>query len=313
MTAYGYGEHQENGQVYYCEIRTLNSRFLDTSIKLPRSLIALETEVLGVVKDHLQRGKVDLFFSIPSLETKKNLPTLNPEAARHYLDLFREIRTVLQKAAPNEIFTLNQYLVSSVSEFFKLEGVLQFAETSSSSPQDELNTHKNGLLTALAKAIEQVKIARRTEGTNLEKALLSVLEEIEREHGAIISKAPAIREQIYSSYVKRLELFIRHMNEKEIKAPQGLPEDRLLTEIAVLSEKSDIEEELTRLSSHIAEFKSQISGGDAVGRKLDFLCQEMHREINTLSNKLVQIEISQHTLSLKQSVERLRQQIQNIE
>lgn len=314
MTAYGFGEHKDADTTYRCEIRTLNSRFLEASIKMPRTLIAIEPDCLNIIKSKLHRGKIDVFISISSFSTLENLPSLNQKALEHYLSLVKNARSVLKKAAPDDAFSLNQSLTSSIADFLKFEGVLEQKETVSAGSCDEkVERGKKNVFDCIEKAIEQVIKARKTEGLALEQALSSLVTEIEQEHIQIIKKAPIVREQLYASYVKRLETLMKLINEKGLKGAQDLPQDRLLLEIGILAEKSDIEEELARLSSHIKEFRSLLGHGDAVGRKLDFFCQEMHREINTISNKLVQIEISQHTLNLKQAVERLKQQVQNIE
>jgi uncharacterized protein (TIGR00255 family) len=136
---------------------------------------------------------------------------------------------------------------------------------------------------------------------------------MQNDREAIVAKREQIQKHLFDNYKKRLERLLGSLEETGQKISSMLPEERVLAEVALLVDRSDIEEELTRLSAHEVEFKRLLKGGEEVGRRMDFLCQEMHREVNTISNKLTQLEVAQHSLSLKQAVERLRQQVANIE
>lgn len=301
MTAFGSGEFATSNTLYRCEVRTLNSRFCDVSIKLPRSLIVLEPQLLNVIKARLQRGKVDVFFELQSLDRRAGFPTLNTDALEHYKNLLQQLSAT--QLAPNA--SLSAY------EIMRLEGVLE--SRMSLSAEDAKTQHEAGILKALEQSLASVVKQRGGEGKVLEGALTKLLESIRSDRQAIMQKRDSIQTALYENYRKRLERLLGALEETGQKISSMLPEDRLLSELAILTDRSDIEEELTRLEAHENEFARIMQKEDDAGRKLDFLCQEMHREVNTISNKLVQLDVSQHSLSLKQTVERLRQQVQNIE
>jgi len=301
MTAFGSGETTSPTTVYRCEIRTLNSRFCDISIKMPRSLIALEPGLINKVKERLVRGKVDVFLDLVPLDRTAGLPRLNAKAVNHYLEASQS----LSQAAQIELKPLSAY------ELLRLEGVLenQYAVNS----EELVHTHEAGVSAAIDKALANVLVQRRSEGRALEPAFVKILETMQLDREAILNKRELIQKHLYENYKKRLEKLLNSLEETGQKLTGLLPEERLMSEIAILIDRSDIEEELTRLAAHETEFRRLLQGGEEVGRRMDFLCQEMHREVNTISNKLTQLEVAQHSLSLKQAVERLRQQVANIE
>ena len=301
MTAFGSGETQSTSTVYRCEIRSLNSRFCDISIKMPRSLIALEPQLINRAKERLSRGKVDIFLDLLPTDRSSTLPQLNQAAVEHYLTLSRQ----LAQRCGESLLPLGTY------EFLRLEGVLE--NHSSASSEEWMGKHETGLVAAVDKAFVALIQQRESEGQALGKALQKILDQIAEDRTQIADKRDLIQKNVYELYKKRLDRILIASDETGQKIRHLLPEERILSELAILTDRSDIDEELTRLDAHEQEFRRLLKGGDEVGRRMDFLCQEMHREINTISNKLTQLEVAQHTLSLKQAVERLRQQVQNIE
>ncbi len=301
MTAFGSGEATTPTSVYRCEIRTLNSRFCDISIKMPRSLIALEPGLINRTKERLLRGKVDVFLDVVPTDRTAVLPKLNAKAVGHYL----EATHLLSQAAGQTLTPLTAY------ELLRLEGVLenQFAGGS----EEQVRSHEAGIFAAVDKALANVILQRQGEGKALESAFAKILEGIQSDREAIHAKRELVQKHLYETYKKRLDRLLTSLEESGQKVSSMLPEERLLAEVAVLVDRADIEEELTRLAAHETEFRRLLKGGDEVGRRMDFLCQEMHREVNTISNKLTQLEVAHHSLSLKQAVERLRQQVANIE
>lgn len=314
MTAYGYGENKEKENSYVCEIRTLNSRFLEVNVRLPKFLMALETEIMAEVKKAMQRGKVDVFFGIHVGELEKSLPLLNRGAVRHYLEIIKELREEVKAlSVPGVSLGDEASEFCSFRDLLRFEGVLQNLSSLPGYTQNEVDAHRPSIFKALTAGLVQIDKTRRAEGAVLEKALNAILDEIENESRILVGKVPEIRENLYQNYLRRLETFLDKLKERSLKTAEHLSEDRLHLEVGIIAEKSDIDEELTRLQGHVKEFRSQIQNDETVGRRLDFLCQEMHREINTVSSKLVQSDVSKQTLNLKQAVERLRQQVQNIE
>lgn len=306
MTSYGYGECFSDNRGYTCEVRTLNSRYLEVSVRLPRSLIALEAEVTAKVKGALRRGKVEVNIDHAKVVGQSSQqPELSPETVRHYLRLSRELAVLAESEglpAPAPL---------SVAELLRFDGVLG-GEGNKRGPQ-AADEARGVVLTALQQALHKAVGVRAAEGEVLSRALRELLQELERERQAIQGLRTQILPNLRQVVLKRLA------NLKEVAAQTGergdlgLSEERLATEVLLLSDKMDIDEELTRLGAHGEAFTKALLDPEGAGRKLDFLCQEMHREANTMSNKLVQIEVASHTLALKQIIERLRQQVQNIE
>ena len=297
MTAFGSGEHSSETNFYRCEIKTLNSRFCDISIKLPRSLMALEPPLLNLIKSRLQRGKVDVFVEFSAKDKKTSLPRLNLEAVTYYKQLALDL-TGMEGSL-------------SAYELLRLDGVL---EGSSGNPTDvAVTTHQGGIQLDIEAALQNLIRQRESEGAALQTALSKMLDGIRDDRLAIDSRREVIQAKLYENYRKRLHKLLSNLEENGQKIGSMPPEDRLLSEVAVLTDRSDIEEELTRLEAHENAFRKLMDDEEDAGRKMDFLCQEMHREVNTVSNKLMQMEVASHSLSLKQGIERLRQQVQNIE
>lgn len=308
MTAFGSAEVQEHNATYVCEVKSLNSRFLEVNVRLPRFLMALETEIIAYVKKTLARGKVEIVYNIQLSNGLAELPQLNHDVLDYYVGMYKALRQKIVDGfgSGTEIRPIG------ISDFLRLEGVLESRSRAESSV-DHIAHHRGPMIKCLGSALSKLKSERVKEGESLGYAFQTLLGDLERERVSIFEKAKAINSQIYSTYLKRLENLSKKMTEDGIPAVNDLPEERLLAEVSIMADKCDIEEELTRLKSHIDEFNRSLIESEPVGRKLDFICQEMHREINTMSNKLVQSEATKHTLQLKQIVEKIRQQVQNIE
>lgn len=300
MTAFGSAELSTANTQYRCEIRTLNSRFCDISIKLPRSLLPLEPQLLTLVKSHIQRGKVDVFLDLSQLDKAAHLPRLNEAAIRHYLGLADELRRLHPHLAP-----LSQY------ELLRCEGVLDAA--GSVSGDAFIASHEASIRSLLELALVQVARQRASEGAVLRAALAKLVDAMRSDREAILAKREAIQGALFDAYKKRLDRLLGLLDASVPDLSKTIPDERLLSELAILTDRSDIEEELTRLKAHEDEFLRILNTEDEAGRKLDFLCQEMHREVNTISNKLTQLDVATHSLTLKQTIERLKQQVQNIE
>jgi uncharacterized protein (TIGR00255 family) len=307
MTAYGQGSQEHRGYTYTCEIRTLNSRYLEVSARLPRHLIALEVELTNIVKGALKRGKVDLFVAMGQKGGgAAALTPVNHAAVSHYLT---QARVITDIARGLDAMPIPAPL--TVMDLLQLPQVLSHEDQPAAS--ELMDIHKEGITLALNQAWAAVKAARSTEGAALGKALSLLLDELERDRSAVASRRDKILQSLQATFMKRLETTLAQLSKNTASGQPAISEERALIEVAILSDKADIEEELTRLATHIQEMRRLITSDDGAGRKLDFLCQEMHREVNTMSSKLVQTEVSQFTLEMKQTVERIRQQVQNIE
>ena len=311
MTAYGFGETSQGDLIFSCEIRSLNSRFLEVNVRLPRPLIALEVEIINHVKSQLKRGKIDLFLDLTKSNGVRDLPQLDTNAVVHYADVVAQLRTTLAGKGIQ-----SQHELSSLYDVLRLEGVLTQETKSRLRGTDHADLHREPVFQAVSQALNQLKAARLKEGEALAGALRDLCQTLRSHADQVESKRGRIHESLQKTYLKRLDHLLTNLQNvasEVTKDPIKIDDSRLLAEITFLLDKSDIEEEVTRLATHIDEFERLLRAEEAPGRKLDFLCQEMHREVNTISNKLVQTDVSQHTIEMKQAIERIRQQVQNLE
>lgn len=305
MTAFGNAEERTPHCAYRCEIRTLNSRFIDINVRLPRFLNSLETEIIQQTKATLNRGKVDIFFDVQLAVSTDRLPKLNPLAVQHYLQLWQQTAQHIKEQHGNY-----QPSLPSIGEVFRWEGVLE--TTNASDPEQQLKLHRQGIMDSLNAALAKVQDERSREGKSLRTALLELLQEMAKNREAIAVRASEFLGSLFEAQKKRLDTTMAKLRQADNSLVSSISEERLHTEVALLVDKCDIQEEITRLGIHEQEFRRLLDEVDC-GRKLDFLCQEMHREVNTMSNKLVNTEAAKHTLAMKHTIERLRQQVQNIE
>jgi uncharacterized protein (TIGR00255 family) len=289
MTGYGKGESSNDEIRIKVELKSVNNRYLDISVKLPRYLLYLEESIKRAVKEKLNRGKVDIFINleyenISSLEVKVDIPL-----AMNFKKALEDLKEQLHL---EDAIRLNNIL--SVSDIIKTE-------------KTELddNTLWTLLKEATDAAVSNIVSMREAEGNQLKEDMLEKVFRIEELVGIIAEKAPLVVEE----YKKKL-------NEKIVSLldnPAIIDEDRLALEVAIFADKSSIDEEITRMKSHILQFKSIIEEDGAVGRKLDFLIQEFNREVNTIGSKSSDAEIANHVVELKSEIEKIREQVQNIE
>ncbi len=288
MTGYGKGEYKEGGIELTCEIKTVNNRYLDVSVKAPRIFTAYEDVIRTLVREKLTRGHADVFVSCKDKRERPAALVPDMQLAESYV----AAATALKAAFP------------ALTDDVTLTSVLRFPDVLK---QDEQAAADEELLSALKKALSEaldnLNRMRRTEGEKLKADMLSRMDSIEALAKEIAARAPKVAEE----YRKKLEERVREYL-KDANADEG----RLLTEVAVFADKSNIDEELTRLFSHISQFRSICEEG-IVGRKLDFLVQEFNREANTTCSKSNDIEITRTGLALKNEIEKVREQVQNLE
>ena len=289
MTGYGKGEYKEGGIELTCEIKTVNNRYLDITVKSPRIFTAYDEVIRSIVREKLTRGHADIFVSLKDKREKpQNLvPDLNLATA--YVTAAQKIK---------EVFPELDFDVT-VSSVLRYPEVLK-ADEGEAAADEELVV---ALKSALTAALDRLNEMRRTEGEKLKADMLSRVQTIEELVGQISERAPLIA----SEYKKKLETRI-----KEYLDGVQTDEGRLLTEVAVFTDKSNIDEELTRLKSHISQFR-EIANEPIVGRKLDFLVQEFNREANTTCSKSNDVTVTKLGLALKNEIEKIREQVQNVE
>ena len=288
MTGYGRGEYKENGIEIAVEIKTVNNRYLDAVIKAPRIFAAYEEVIRSKIRSKLTRGHADVYVSCTDRRDKQKNLTVDLGAARAYVDaagtIMREF-SVLQ----------NDLTVTSV---MKMPDVLK-QEESAGADEEILK----GLDAALEAALDKLNAMRLTEGEKLRADLLSRMQTIEALVNAVAERAPLVAADYAEKLREKLKKYLEGVNPDE---------GRLLTEVALFTDKSNIDEELTRLRSHVSQFRA-ICESPLVGRKLDFLVQEFNRETNTICSKSNDLEITKHGLDLKNEIEKVREQVQNLE
>ena len=288
MTGYGKGEYSEGGIELTCEIKTVNNRYLDVSIKAPRIFAAYEDVVRNTVRKKLTRGHADVFVSLKDKRERPTALVTDMALAASYVAAAKALKAAFPELTDD--VTLSSVL--RYPEVLKQEDAVAL--------DDELT---NALLTALNAALDNLNTMRLVEGEKLKADMLSRMDTIENLVGEVTVRAP----QIAKEYREKLETRV-----KEYLADAPVDEGRLLAEVAVFADRSNIDEELTRLRSHIEQFRSICEEG-VVGRKLDFLVQEFNREANTTCSKSNDVTITRIGLALKNEIEKIREQVQNLE
>lgn len=288
MTGYGKGAYDQGGIELTCEIKTVNNRYLDVSIKAPRLFAAYEEVVRSLVKEKLTRGHADLFISLKDKREKNTALTTDMALASSYVAAAK----ALKAAFPD------------LTDDITLSSVLRYPEVLKSEDTQTLDEELVLALTSAVKAaLENLNAMRKIEGEKLQADMLSRMQEIERLVEQVSARAPLVA----AAYKERLTNRV-----KEYLDGANIDESRILTEVAVFTDKSNIDEELTRLRSHIEQFRGICQEG-VVGRKLDFLVQEFNREANTTCSKSNDVEITKLGLALKNEIEKIREQVQNVE
>lgn len=288
MTGYGRGEYKNGGIELTVEIKTVNNRYLDSSVKAPRILTAHEETIRAVLREKLTRGHADVFVSLSDKREREKKLYLDEDTAKSYVAAAAKIKS----------------LFPGIQDDISVSGVLRYPDVIKS---EDVATADEEILTALksalSAALEKLNAMREVEGKKLEEDMLSRMQTIENLVGEVEKRAPAVA----TNYRQKLEAKMKKILEG-VDADEG----RLLTEAALFADKSNIDEELTRLHSHISQFR-EICREKLVGRKLDFLVQEFNRETNTICSKSNDLEITRLGLALKNEIEKVREQVQNVE
>ncbi len=289
MTGYGKAEYSDNEFKLSVEIKTVNNRFLDLSPKYPRSFLALDDVIRKVVQKNIKRGKTDLYISFSRQGDATQTLEVDSGLALAY---YKASRTIL-----NEIGDLqDDYTLSSI---MKAPDVVK--QSQDDLDLDKLTAILQGVLQSACDSLDKMRVF---EGAKLKADLLSRIDTIESIVSKIVLRAPNVAEEHRVKLENRLN---------QILSAVEVDESRLLQEVAIFADKCNIDEELTRLKSHISQFREICNKGEDVGKKLDFLVQEFNREANTICSKSNDIIVTDNALLLKCEIEKIREQIQNIE
>ncbi|MCX7711644.1 MAG: YicC family protein [Clostridia bacterium] len=288
MTGFGRGTSQAEGKEFTVEIKTVNHRYVDIFVKYPRQLSFLEDKVREVVGKSLSRGKIDVYISFEDKGEDSKTVLLDEALAKAYISAIQNLK---------EKFGLNDD--ASVSLVSRFPDVLRVEKV-------ETDEEKlwNLLKAALEGALESLIAMRLKEGKELRSSLLDKADYIESVLKTISQRSP----EVVKEYKAKLENRI-----KELLDQQTVDENRIAMEVAIFADRCSIDEEIVRLGSHIGQLRDTLNSQQPVGRKLDFLVQEMNREINTIGSKANDLVITKSVIDLKSEIEKIREQIQNIE
>jgi len=288
MTGYGRGQQIIDGREITVEIKSVNHRYFEFSARVPRAYGYLEEKLKSFVQNKVSRGKVDVGVTIFNIEGKDAQIEVNQSIAVGYIDALRKA---------NVTIGLNDDL--SLSQLIRLPDIFNVVKTT----EDE-EIIWNLVKTVAEEALNNFVSMRETEGQKMKDDIKSRLAYISELVGKVEERSPMVTE----AYRERLYNKI-----SEILNDKKIDEQRILTEAAIFSEKTAVDEETVRLKSHIQQFTTLLDSTEAIGRKLDFLIQEFNRESNTIGSKAQDVEITRIVVELKSEIEKIREQIQNIE
>lgn len=290
MTGYGRGERSFEGLRLTVELRAVNNRYLDCTVKMPRAYIFAEDAMKAKVQSAVARGKVDVFVTMVNTGGDAMVVTVNEALAKSYVEAIQRLHELGLGRARREYYPTDLARFPDVLTLEKQE-----------EDQEQVKAY---LLTVLDDAITDLNVMREREGERLRTDILSRANTIE----TLLEKVEERSPQTVSDYRARLEGKLR-----EVLQNAQIDENRLITEAAIFADKVAVDEETVRLHSHLGQLRELLETGGAVGRKLDFLIQEFNREANTIGSKCSDLEITRYVVDIKSEIEKIREQIQNLE
>lgn len=289
MTGYGKAEAMLDGRKYAVEIRSLNHRYLEISLRLPGSLSSLETEIKRRIGERFSRGRIEVSIRV---DTNGNMEEgrleLNLPLLKNYHDLLRRLKAEFQLSGD---ITLDHF--TGFKDIF----VPMEVETDMELIAEQIGT-------VLDEAVRLLTEMRQKEGELLLVDLEEHIRRVDECLSIIADRAPRCVQEYQRRLIERI---------RELTGGVDVDEIRLNQEVAIMADKSDVTEEIVRLTSHISQFREMLKSGDAIGRKIDFLIQEMNREVNTIGSKTGDLDISRNVIEIKSELGKLREQVQNIE
>lgn len=289
MTGFGRGEAQGLGYQFSIEMKSVNHRFLEIMVRIPRNFNILEERLRKIIQERVQRGRIDVFVNIKETEEKKRMVKVDKDLALSYDKTLKELALALQTKYETDIYRL-----AGLPEVLTVE-----------EPEMEPDVLWEIFQTALLEALEGFSKMRVIEGQKLTEDLLGRLHIIAGEMQKITERSDSVVLDYQTRLKERIQVLLGD--------PALLDESRLANEVAIFSDRSSIAEEIVRFDSHLNQCRNTLQGKEPVGRKLDFLVQEMNREINTIGSKANDLVITQTVVSVKSELEKIREQIQNLE
>jgi len=289
MTGFGRGTVSDGNFAVSVEIKTVNNRFLDLNLRLANELQSLEANLKRLIQSRLSRGRIDVFINYE--RSGEIVYELNRPLISGYLSALKEMQ--------------NEFSLSGEPDLNLIARLPNSLQTKTEDVSDEFS---GGIETAVELALDELENMREVEGESLKKELNSRLSEIEKQ----LPKIEAEMETVADEYRLRLNKRITHLLEKSDSQIE-IDQARLAQEVAYLADRSDISEEITRLKSHIEQFQAIMSEENEVGKRLDFLTQEFNREANTIAAKTNNLVVKESALNIKSEIEKMREQVQNVE
>jgi len=287
MTGFGRAKVENDTFQITVEMKSVNHRFLEMSIRLPKQMMVFEDKLRKIIAEQVRRGRIEVSISITGEGLVERKLSVNWSLLEQYQSIMKDIKGKFQ-----------------LQDSITLEQLMAMPEVTAIEEIEKVNEQfENSLYEAVRQATHMLKTMRVGEGERLHKDIAYRLQEIDNCVNAIIPHAPMVTQK----YRERLENRLKELHN------QDLDEQRLLTEVAMFAERCDIHEELVRLQSHLDQFRETLQIEEPVGRKMDFIVQEMHREINTIGSKANDLTISKYVVEMKNNLEKIREQVQNIE
>lgn len=286
MTGYGFNSINKDGIKLTVEIKTVNHRFLDVQVKMSRQFLSLEDAIKKMVSTSIKRGRVDVFISTEGESLTKKEVTVDWPLMDIYVKTLNQLK---------DNYGIHQELTL---DHLKNEEIITISQIPIE--QEYINEL---LLGAVNEAVKEVTLMRKKEGHLLKEELLTYIDSIT----TILEEVKTLSKEATTIYFEKLKVKIHEL------INQSVDQERIVTEAAIFAERTDVTEEITRLSSHIHQFVQALNEEDSIGRKLDFIIQEMNREVNTIGSKCNDAQISKLVVELKSFIEKMKEQVQNIE
>ena len=289
MTSFGRSNSEEGKKrVFTVEMKSVNSRYLDVNIRMPKSIISLEEEIRKMISNSLNRGKVDVFINIKNYNEGAGVPKVDINLAQGYLQCLKEIEEKLN--IKNDI---------SVMQIARFPEVITMIEE-----EDKIDEIWEELKPLISSSLDMMINMREIEGEKLKEDILIKINQIEE----LVSKVEEFADSIPKVFKQKIEERL-----KDLLGNVEVDENRIATEVCILADKATVDEEIIRLNSHINQVRETLKLNEPIGRKLDFIVQEMNRETNTIGSKSSDIKMTNIVIDIKNILEKIREQVQNIE
>ena len=289
MTSFGRSNSEEGKKrVFTVEMKSVNSRYLDVNIRMPKSIISLEEEIRKMISNSLNRGKVDVFINMKNYNEGAGVPKVDINLAQGYLQCLKEIEEKLN--IKNDI---------SVMQIARFPEVITMIEE-----EDKIDEIWEELKPLISSSLDMMINMREVEGEKLKEDILIKINQIEE----LVSKVEEFADSIPKVFKQKLEERL-----KDLLGNVEVDENRIATEVCILADKATVDEEIIRLNSHINQVRETLKLNEPIGRKLDFIVQEMNRETNTIGSKSSDIKMTNIVIDIKNILEKIREQVQNIE